>query len=129
MNLNVGDSAWNSVVTKVDTIEVRGITRRRIFIGDSKLDIWVEGIGAYCDGWPSSLPRHNAYDCILACYENGELIFTQEDFFAPAVTTGISLTETTQKADDAIYDLQGRRVDKPTSNNIYIQRGRKFVQR
>lgn len=129
MNLGVGDPAWNGVVTRVDTIQVRGVIRRRIIIDDWKLYIWVEGIGAYCDGWPSTLLRHNAYDCILACYENGQLVFTQDDFYAAPVTSGISTTETIAGKVYATYDLQGRRVERTLKNGIYIRHGKKFVQR
>lgn len=129
MNLHVGDKVWNNqYVTQVDTIEVRGVQRRRIVL-NTPLDVWVEGIGSHTDGWPSALPRHNAYDCILACYENGKLIFTEDDFFAPAVSTGISTTERLPRPGSAVYDLQGRRVSGKLSRGIYIRDGHKFAIR
>ena len=33
----------------------------------------------------------------------------------------------TQSKDNSIYDLMGRKVERPQKGNIYIQNGKKFV--
>ena len=43
-------------------------------------------------------------------------------------TTGITTTDYTDSTDDAIYDLSGRKVQKPTKKGVYIQEGRKIVK-
>lgn len=132
-NLEVGDSAWYSHVTKVDTIEVRGVQRKRITLKDSRnFSIWVEGIGPLISGWPSDEPlpsNGHLFDIIESCYENGELIFTRDDFFAPAVSAGISSVVADEAFDGRIYDLSGRVVEQPSANGIYIRNGRKMVWR
>lgn len=130
-NLGVGDDAWFGTVHKVDTIEVHGVQRRRIFLDDEDYDIWVEGIGPSTDLWPSMRPRatdgHVIY--LKSCYdENGNLIFSQEDFLAPA-TNGIDGVEATSAKDGAIYDLTGKAIQTPKRNEIYIKDGRKRIQR
>lgn len=131
-NLEVGDSAWFSHVTKVDTIEVRGVQRKRITL-QYPLDfgIWVEGIGPFVSSWPSNVekPTCHLFYYIESCYENGELIFTRDDFFAPAVSAGISGVAADEAFDGRIYDLSGRIVEQPMAKGIYIRNGRKFVWR
>lgn len=132
-HLEVGDSAWYSHVTKVDTIEVRGVQRKRITLKDARnFAVWVEGIGPLKNGWPTDVPQASdghICDLIDSCYENGELIFTREDFFAPAVSAGISSLTADETFDGRIYDLSGRIVEQPRANSIYFRNGRKFVQR
>ena len=43
-------------------------------------------------------------------------------------TTGISSVQS-EVSDDAIYDLQGRRVITPQKKGIYIRGGKKFIMR
>lgn len=132
-NLNIGDTAWEEEITKVDTIEVRGVKRRRISTdGDYwPRPIWVEGIGSYTDGWYSTMPRtvSHLFSYIEACYDNGELIFTKDDFFAPSVTAGISNIESAIKHNGQTYDLSDRRIDNPIAKGVYIKDGRKYVKR
>lgn len=130
MNLAVGDSAWKGHVAKVDTIEVRGVTRRRITIDQwGQKEIWVEGIGSSTDDWPTYRAVHCAYSYIRECYDNGELVFTEDDFFADPVTNGITTPSMPYSKDNRVFDLQGRRVEKPLAGGIYVRHGRKFVQR
>lgn len=130
-NLNVGDAAWSGNVTKVDTIEVRGVQRRRITIDDSDSCVWVEGIGTYSDGWPTTrpIPTNGHTETVDSVYENGQLIFTKEDFFAPAMTSSIKPTESLAKKDDKKYDLTGKAVRNIRKNEIYIQGGKKRMGR
>lgn len=129
IGLNVGDSAMRGVVTQADTIEIRGVQRKRIVVNNYDKYVWVEGIGFNTSLWPSQMPKHGSkYSYIDSCYVNGELIFTKDDFFAPAVTDGISTLTVSKRNDGKTYDLQGRMVEKPTAKGIYIKNGRKFVK-
>lgn len=44
-------------------------------------------------------------------------------------TTGISTVSPVAPAQGAIYDLSGRRVERPIAGHIYIQNGRKYMMR
>lgn len=127
-NLEVGDEAWDEHVIRVDTIEVRGVRRKRIVVSDVFPQvIWVEGIGSYTNEWPSTEPKPtngHIVTFIEECYENGELVFTKDDFFAPAVTTGIRSAEVTKKGSGKYYDLSGRPVNSPAAKGIYITDGK-----
>ena len=48
--------------------------------------------------------------------------FTMED-----EATNIESLEKSTKTDDKYYDLQGRRIPKPTSKGIYIHQGKKYI--
>lgn len=128
-NLNVGDPAWNGYVTKVDTIEVRGVQRRRITLDYSDLCVWVEGIGTYSDGWPTTrpIPTNGHTETVDSVCENRQVIFTKEDFFAPAITNSINPTENQMKQGGKKYDLTGKLVRKAKKNEIYIQDGKKRI--
>ena len=151
--LSVGDVAYDDLeeeirlhVVFVDTIEVNGVSRKRIgfftgnqleYYGD-KLDhtnpnqwanCWVEGIGGIYGptdtyGWyiigSRTMMQH--------CYVNGECVFTYDDFFAKSVS-GISNPISLPSCKDTIYDLQGRRVTTPQKKGLYIKNGNKFVAR
>lgn len=138
------------MVVSVDTIEVCGVSRKRIafipewYIGfykdfyngeyngkDPKYWIvcWVEGIGSsnspmdYSD-WYVTGPRHTMQEC----YFNGECIFTYDDFFTNPVSR-VAVTTHPMAESQAIYDLQGRRAQQPQRGGLYIQNGKKFIQK
>jgi hypothetical protein len=54
-----------------------------------------------------------------------DVTLVNESAFDPS---GIAAVKTTSKADNAIYDLMGRRVVKPVKG-LYIKNGKKFIQR
>lgn len=129
-NLSPGAKAWYGRITKVDTIEVHGTQRRRLTIDNDELSIWVEGIGVSSDLWPTNGGiSHGEYSCIESCYENGKLIFSQEDFLAPAISTGIGDITTTAERNVETYDLCGRKLKEPKQKGIIIQDGRKYFRR
>ena len=88
-------------VLKEDFISVNGFNRKRLLI-DSGIDSYdycyyvVEGIGISSDKWVSKLGigNENEYTIMLSCSENGELVFTKEDFskqddYVPLVREGV----------------------------------------
>ena len=61
---------------------------------------------------------------MVECYDNGELIFTQDDFYN--TTTGIeNVTAEDQKNAD-VYSISGVKILKP-GKGIYIQNKRKYI--
>jgi hypothetical protein len=55
-------------------------------------------------------------------------MFTYDDFFAKPVSS-ISNPVSSISVSNAVYDLQGRRVQKPQRGGLYIQGGKKFIQK
>ncbi|MBP3535170.1 MAG: hypothetical protein J6J53_04050 [Muribaculaceae bacterium] len=125
---------WGYTVESVDVIEVKGIKRRRITFGNISPELtkgyWVEGIGAnYTEMfilWPFCTCGYRDYYKIKECYKDGECIFTEADFHAPALTELREIEASDKAADGALYDLSGRRVDHPRRGQIYVSNGRKL---
>ena len=66
------------------------------------------------------------------CFEDGECVFFQDDFNAQAIgTNGIETTRknASNSIDDAIFDLQGRRLKTALEKGVYIRDGKKYIQR
>lgn len=135
MSLKSGDRFMAGHVLTVDSIEVRGQMRRRMLIdsgvdhpGDSYLYYAVEGIGLSKDEFLNTLggSSSNCYYVMLACSENGEVIFTQADFRAN--TTSIS-NVFARKGDYRKYGLDGMEVKTGGNPVLYIQDGKKFLWR
>ena len=150
-SLSVGDVAYSDLeeeirlhVVCVDTIEVNGISRKRIgfftgnqleYYGD-KLDhtdpkqwanCWVEGIGGMY-GLPDNYGWYiiGSTTRMQRCYVNDKCIFTYDDFFTKPVS-GISNPIGLPSGKDDIYNLQGSRVTSSQKNGLYIKNGKKFV--
>jgi len=144
-NLAAGDIAFDTdrltlSVTKVDTVSVNGIKRKRLWMKEtyktydtgSRTGYWVEGIGSNYgleeshgwDGIPMSV--------LSECYENAILLFSASDFDAPAWSGGVatSLSDRIIPPSSAAvtYDLQGRRVIGSRTKGVYIQDGKKMVR-
>lgn len=133
--LNKGDAAFydmdgnpTTMVSDVDYITTKGITRKRITIttpGNSPI-YWVEGIGTNIEQWigqyeyPVSLSLS-----FYECYENGKLIFSLSDFNP---TTTINKIQNTQP-NDIRYSITGERLKNAGKNDIYIQNGKKRIVR
>ena len=92
-------------VLQEDYISVKGINRKRLLI-DSGIDsddycyYVVEGIGISTDEWIPNLGVgfENEYAIMLSCKENGEIVFTREDFskqddYVPLVREGVKWVE------------------------------------
>ena len=70
------------------------------------------------------------YEEFLSCEEDGEVIFTNEDFVKPGDTDGIAPIASPvvrSKGNGKTYDLLGREVTTPQPGRIYIRDGRKFM--
>lgn len=92
--------------------------------------VWVEGIGSrnafdIIPEMESELaPPYILEDYMVECYDNGELIFTKDDFYN--TTTGIkNVTAEDQKNAD-VYSVSGVKIAKP-EKGIYIQNKRKYI--
>ena len=151
-----GNTNW--LVYGVDTVEVKGQLFRRYtclqkyseegetlttidFNGEGVwYDIWVEGVGSASSGIEDQHPLHEPpvrtesdFTYFVSCYENGECIFTADDF------TRISTIRTimpSERKKEGIYDLSGRRVANSSEfhgssfrlpKGVYIQNGKQFV--
>ena len=91
--------------------------------------IGVEGIGFYgglINGvWSETCLRCD-HESFKACYEDGECIFTKEDFRKSGETTTVwSITTATTEDSPDIYDLQGRRLSTTPQKGVYIINGKK----
>ena len=67
------------------------------------------------------------YTYMKACYENGECIFTKDDFYKEAAG-GVAIPSEAGVEDGAVYDLQGRRL-RHTVPGINIVNGKKILTR
>ena len=101
IGLHQYDEVDAGYVVKEDFISVNGFNRKRLLI-DSGIDsddysyYVVEGIGISSDKWVSNLVvgNENEYTIMLSCSENGEIVFTKEDFskqddYVPLVREGV----------------------------------------
>lgn len=95
-------------------------------------DYWVKGIGSARYGIEAMnliveprLPGMTEY--FVSCYENGECIFTADDFSKPAYTTDIQRLKYSDSQRESLFNLQGRRLTDKPSKGIYIQNGKKVV--
>ena len=127
----IGYEDWDYVLSE-DTVEVNGIGYRRMgigFMGYKPSRYWVEGIGASRWGVDSSpfISTMGIYTYMKACYENGECIFTKDDFYKEAAG-GVAIPSEAGVEDGAVYDLQGRRL-RHTVPGINIVNGKKILTR
>ena len=71
-------------------------------------------------------PTNDKVVAFTAMNRNGVTVWG----YCTTPSTGINnVNRDEQNADDAVYDLQGRRVTTPLSKGIYIQNGKKFIIR
>ncbi len=120
-------------VLKEDFISVNGFNRKRLLI-DSGIDsddysyYVVEGIGISSDKWVSKLGigNENEYTIMLSCSENGEIVFTKEDFskqddYVPLVREGVKWVEYYNNSIENIESLTSYQFDgqKEIGGNIY----------
>ena len=112
-DMNAGNTNW--MIYGVDTIEVKGQPFRRytclqkyseegeklttIDYDDEGVwrDIWVEGVGSATSGIENQNPFHEPYvrtpgeyTAFVSCYEDGECIFTADDFYVQTADDNIA---------------------------------------
>lgn len=137
--LNVGDKAvdYRDVyVESKEEILVKGRKYNRLTLNykdgtEKSREYWVEGIG--CEEKSSiatliSFPVGHM-DYVLSCYDNGECIFTNDDFATTNTTAGVKAVETdrSRQKSSKMYDLTGKEVSRPQSGGVYIKDGKKVV--
>lgn len=131
---NVGDEQFyrGNKVESVDYITVNGVTRKRILFASSHSETpcWVEGIGANYDCWATNIarPSNGSVYYLLECRENGELVFSQSDF-GVTMSVGSVRQDNKAKKDGAKYSLGGIRLSSASNCPVYIQGGKKYVNR
>lgn len=134
-NLHKGDFCSDdrfSTFIEEDYIEVHGVTRRRLktSISTDEGDVyWVEGIGASHDFWYTEIPRHiGEYSYMVACYDNGELIFSREDFSKDSIT-GINATNIHSDNEECgrKFGLNGTVLRNTKKGEVYIQNKEKHI--
>ncbi len=128
------DSNEHGYVYFEDYICVNGVNRKRLTI-DSGADCLdysfyvVEGIGISSDKWLSmtypglGIAGDYEYACILSCSENGETIFTREDFSSPGIQLqhgDVNLDGSVTSADvTTLYDfLLGNTSEAPNTYDV-----------
>ncbi|MDE6512665.1 MAG: leucine-rich repeat domain-containing protein [Muribaculaceae bacterium] len=87
---------------------------------------WVDGVGAPdSKSWAVVMPEDFQTLRMIDCRQDGEVIFTAEDF---TYQSSISEISADAAARQGVYDLQGRRVTTPT-RGLYIIDGKKQLIR
>lgn len=129
-SLHEGDCVTGNpeyVVTNEETFEAKNRQYRRLVLNGY---VWVEGIGSRSafeiipEMGSELAPPYILEDYMVECYDNGELIFTKDDFYN--TTTGIeNVTAEDQKSAD-MYSISGVKIAKP-EKGIYIQNNRKYI--
>ncbi|MBD5327131.1 MAG: hypothetical protein HDR99_01470 [Bacteroides sp.] len=114
-------------VSKINTLVVNGVERKEWVLEDEGGNViasWVDGIGSPdANSWPEmEMPAD--YDLrMIDCRQDGEVIFTAEDFTHQSGIREVSADGTNRAG---AYDLQGRRVDHPT-RGLFIINGKKTL--
>ncbi len=92
----------------------------KTFLSRTGVDYWMVN---------EELPTGNYYyKLMLACYDNGELIFTRNDFFSEPDVNGITLTPMAMSVDTRMYDTLGRHVENPKKGQMYITKEEKRIK-
>ena len=120
-----------ATISSIDYVNAQDRLFRRFHLSfTNAIDpVWVEGVGhpsGPCRVYGLEVNDGKTYQ-LLSCHEDGECIFTKDDFWNTAVINAIDDEYIRQPAPSAVYDLQGRRVKGQPTHGIYIQQGRKHV--
>ena len=132
------DPCKTDATERIDTITVNGRLFVRHFYNESQIGDWylpefigVEGIGYEDKGILGMDFKISMSDRLHfeACYEDGECIFTKDDFNRKSgETDGIDTTKNASNhSAKGAYDLQGRRVIGTPRRGIYVKEGKKYV--
>ncbi len=129
-SLHEGDCVTGNpefVVTNEETFEAKNRQYRRLVLNGY---VWVEGIG--CRNAFEIIPEmgielappYILEDYMVECYDNGELIFTKDDFYN--TTTGIENVTAEDHKNADVYSISGVKIAKP-EKGMYIQNKRKYI--
>ena len=135
-NMHKGDiisSATDSYVEDEDYIEVSNVSYHRLKMSNG--GIWVEGIGsntAYSTYEMAIIDLPVAYyidDYIIACYENGILLFTKDDF--ETISSDVKNLEWDDvNSDEEVYNTSGVKMSiRNINKGIYIQKSKKYIKK
>ena len=129
-------------VSRIDTVDVRGLRFKRfhfvrhgddVDVEDPFEEKWVEGIGndnglftPYCV--PASMPYAFNIEFKYCEDRDGNELFSVYDFTKNAVMD-VSPVARAIVPDGTVYDLQGRRVQAPQRDGLYVAGGKKFIYR
>lgn len=135
--MDVGDKQGIFTVCSVDTVDFHGVKHRVLHIrGEGTAsdvdELWIEGFGTYCPFNPGFSGKSGGSSLTMVdCTLDDNILITGADWDLTGSTNGIkTLYEPDfSSGNDAVYDLQGRRVQAPQRGGLYIRNGRKFVQR
>lgn len=129
-NLPLGNNLYYDEVLAIDYIEVKGIKRKRLTITHNHEDYsyFVEGIG-WSDTAYWCYLCNSYYYLILSVYEDGECIFTQEDFRTTATNIKRVTDIKSPLTKSRIFNLSGEEVKKARKGEVYIKDNKKFVQK
>ena len=135
-SVSYGDSP-ELELCRIDSVEAGGrLFRRLTFRGNvdgmEATQHWIEGVGSEKGPLtPVVIGSVGNNMRLVSCYEDGECIFTTDDFEAPPVVSRMERTR--HDADDRavnLYDLQGRRLSgQLTKKGVYIKDGNKMISR
>ena len=128
-----------SMISSIDVVLAQGQYFRRFHLqprnwGNYVL-MWIEGVGHPSGLFDSVMASLNDTKIIelQSCYEDGECIFTKEDFDNLAVTAGMDDLYSPNMSDKTTngrcYDLHGRLLRGKPSKGLYIKDGRKRIVR
>lgn len=96
-------------------------------------DIWIEGVGSVTSGIEDYVLGENVggFCQLIKCYVDDKVFYEHEfDKNTPQyVSLGISSRFDSKQQHQALFDLQGRRVEGQPRSGVYIQDGRKRVVR
>ena len=146
------------MLNTIDTIAVRGQDFRRLIFLQKTIEggrqdslthinddedvwheIWIEGVGSQYTGIEYPIheepPVSKDYTRFVSCYENGQCIFTAEDFTTAIHNVPAPQIANRKSLNGKCYDLSGRRIVNsslltPHSSlpkGIYIKDGKKVV--
>ncbi len=121
INLHQYDFIEPGFVVTEDYIHVNGVKRKRLCV-DSGIDSnseygsqyyhVVEGIGISTNHWIFMSHINNEYAVMLSCSENGEVIFTKEDFTStPSAIDAVATVKTVSSV--RYYNLAGMESAEP----------------
>ena len=114
-------------IKDVDTVFVEGVARKRLMVymdfADTEMlvDIWVEGIGsmggpiATCLLFEATTPVHD----MVSCIQDGECIFTKQDFYAPATKSDIKIAYRPFVEEGKVWKVGGKDSGNPVKFVTY----------